>query len=201
MTDCFALFGQPRRPWLDAGLIKEIFISRSTQTHPDKFQDPQERAAAQLRFAELNGAHEILRDPQRRLTHLLTLERGAKPAEVHAIMPDIADLFLQVGQLCREIDAFLAERNAAPTALQKAQLFSRALDWVEKIESFRKTLGKERESLLDRLRELDALWNLPVPAPQSSTVLEGIEAICHRLRYLDRWIELLGKHSLTLQLG
>ncbi|MSR66086.1 MAG: J domain-containing protein [Pedosphaera sp.] len=200
MTDCFALFGQPRRPWLDAGLIKEIFLERSTRTHPDKIQDPVEKAAAQWRFAELNAAHETLRDPQRRLTHLLTLERGAKPSEVHAISPGTADLFLAVGQLTGGVESFLAKRAAANTALQKAQLYPRALDWVDKLNAFCKSLGKEREGLLDALRKLDSSWNSPATPPPAAA-LDELEVICHQLRYLDRWEALLRQHSLTLQLG
>ena len=81
MTDAFALLDEPRQPWLEVEALKTKFLSRSAATHPDKFQDPTEKAAAQTRFADLNSAHETLRDPKRRLQHLLTLESGRKLAD------------------------------------------------------------------------------------------------------------------------
>ena len=81
--DAFALLEEPRRPWLDAAALKEKFLSRSAEPHPDKFTDPVEKEAAQTLFADLNRGHETLRDPKQRLQHLLTHERGEKPADVH----------------------------------------------------------------------------------------------------------------------
>ena len=79
MNDAFALLEFPRQPWLEPEALKQAFLKHSTAMHPDKFLDPTNKESAQARFAELNQAHEILRDPKRRLQHLLTLERGHKP--------------------------------------------------------------------------------------------------------------------------
>ena len=71
MTDAFALLDEPRQPWLEVEALKTKFLTRSAATHPDKFTDPAEKETAQTRFADLNSAHEILRDPKLRLQHLL----------------------------------------------------------------------------------------------------------------------------------
>ena len=67
MTDAFALLDFPRQPWLEPDALKKAFLERSTVTHPDKFMDPTDKDSAQTRFAELNLAHDTLRDPKRRL--------------------------------------------------------------------------------------------------------------------------------------
>ena len=76
MTDAFALLEFPRQPWLEPDALKQVFLDRLTATHPDKFTDPDDKESAQVRFSELNLAHDTLRDPKRRLQHLLTLERA-----------------------------------------------------------------------------------------------------------------------------
>ena len=36
MTDHFALLDEPRRPWIDADLLKEKFLALSSRVHPDR---------------------------------------------------------------------------------------------------------------------------------------------------------------------
>ena len=36
MTDCFALLGEPRCPWLDAEALKSRFLVLSAEAHPDR---------------------------------------------------------------------------------------------------------------------------------------------------------------------
>ena len=37
MTDAFALLDEPRRPWLDAGALKQKFLPISSAAHPGVF--------------------------------------------------------------------------------------------------------------------------------------------------------------------
>src|SRR5437868_8581649 len=83
MTDNFSLFNEPRRPWLDADLLKQKFLKFSAEVHPDKIHNASdgEKAAANKRYAELNAAYNCLREPKERLLHLIELELGAKPKD------------------------------------------------------------------------------------------------------------------------
>ena len=42
MTDYFALLNEPRRPWLDADLLKQTFLTLSAGAHPDKIHSANE---------------------------------------------------------------------------------------------------------------------------------------------------------------
>src|SRR3954453_19129204 len=119
MTDYFQLLQEPRRPWLDTDVLKTRFLERSSAVHPDRDHNASEaeKQAANARYTELNSAYQALREPKERLLHLLTLETGAKPREVQAILPGAMDLFLEVAGKCREADAFLAEKNRATSPL------------------------------------------------------------------------------------
>ena len=187
MTDAFALLDEPRQPWLEVEALKTKFLTRSAATHPDKFTDPAEKETAQARFAELNTAHETLRDPKRRLQHLLTLERGHKPDEVHDILPGTADLFLQVGQLLRAIDPFLAQREAETSPLLKAQTYPQALDWLEQLTPLQQTLTQTLQHLDTQLQSLNKNWTP-----------ETLEPLFHQYSYLQKWREQLNDRAVRL---
>ena len=86
MIDYFTLLNEPRRPWLDAELLKQKFLALSATVHPDRVHNlgEAERAAAQERYTELNTAYNCLREPKERLQHLLQLELGALPRTPNA---------------------------------------------------------------------------------------------------------------------
>ncbi len=194
--DCFALLGEPRRPWLEAEALKTRFLTLSATTHPDRFHSAPEaeKAAANARFQSLNAAYNCLRDPKERLQHLLTLERGMKPAEVHAILPGTADLFLEVGQLCRGVDAFLAEKDRATAPLLKAQLFQQAAVWSGRIATFQQKISAQRATAEEELRALDAAWQT------GARPFDALEQLFHRLSYLTRWQQQLQERFVRLAL-
>ena len=187
--DAFALLEEPRRPWLDAAALKEKFLSRSAETHPDKFTDPVEKEAAQTLFADLNRGHETLRDPKQRLQHLLTLERGEKPADVHDILPETADLFIKVGQLLQPVDAIIARREAEPSPLLRAQSMPEALDWLEKVNALLDTLNTQLAALESELQSFKDNWDC-----------DTLERLYHRFSYLQKWRGQLNDRAVKLAL-
>ena len=189
MTDAFALLDEPRQPWLDVEVLKGKFLTQSSETHPDKFTDPAEKETAQARFAELNTAHEMLRDPKRRLQHLLTLERGEKPAEIHAILPETADLFIEVGQLLKPVDGFLAEREKQSSTLLKAQSYAVALDWLEQVNTLQQTITQHLQQLDTQTKALNSNWNCA-----------SIEKLFHQYSYLQKWQMQLNDRAVRLGL-
>ena len=182
MTDAFALLDEPRQPWLDVEALKGKFLTQSSETHPDKFTDPAEKENAQEDFTNLNTAHDILRDPKGRLQHLLTLERGENPAEIHDILPETADLFIEVGQLLKPVDAFLAKRDNQSSTLLKAQSYPEALDWLEKVNSLQQTLTQHFQQLDTQTQALNSNWNCA-----------SIEKLFHQYSYLQKW-QLMPRH-------
>src|SRR5712691_11297429 len=143
MTDCFALLGEAHRPWLDPDSLKQKFLTLSAQVHPDRAhnRNETERNAAHLRYLEINAAYNRLRDPKERLRHLLELERGSKPNELQEIPPDLMNVFMEVSQLCRDTDAFLAEKAKVTSPLLRVQLFERSQAWTDKLMTLQQNLN------------------------------------------------------------
>jgi curved DNA-binding protein CbpA len=188
MTDYFALLNEPRRPWLDADLLKQKFLALSANAHPDRIHSASEadRTDATKRFTELNAAYNCLAEPKLRLLHLLELELGAKPKDIQQIPTALADLFAEVANSCRSADGFLVEKSKVTSPLLQVQLFERGQDWVEKLNLLQRKLNELREKLMVELKSLDALWT-SADAVSRREILPKLEELYRLFGYFNRW--------------
>ena len=204
MTDAFALLSEPRRPWLEPETLKQKFLPLSAEFHPDRVHSAseEEKRRATAHYAELNAAHNILREPRDRLLHLLELEQGAKPKDVQRIPPGTMDLFVEVGQLCRDVDAFIAQRANATSPLVKVQMFERGMEWTDKLQALQRRINEKREELAAELQGMNAIWdNAPsVGSPErlSALPMERLEQIYRVFSYIARWTEQIQERIVQL---
>src|ERR1700731_2529968 len=77
--DYFALFGLPRKLWIEMSALEQQFLQLSWKLHPDNFVNAsaEEREISLKRSSELNDAYRTLRDPVGRVEYLLAIE-GAR---------------------------------------------------------------------------------------------------------------------------
>lgn len=188
MADYFALLNEPRRPWLDPDVLKQKFLARASDTHPDRVHNASEaeKSEATQRYAQLNAAYTCLAEPKRRLLHLLELELDTKPKDIQTIPAALADLFAEVANNCRSADGFLAEKSQNTSPLVQVQLFERGQDWVEKLNSQQRKLNERREKLNEELKALDAQW-ISADAVSRREILPKLEELYRRLGYFNRW--------------
>ncbi len=196
MPDNFALLNEPRRPWLDADLLKQKFLALASDLHPDRVHNASEaeKFEATKRYAELNAAYNCLLEPKSRLLHLLELELGAKPKDVQQIPPALADLFAEVANSCRSADNFLVEKSAVTSPLLQVQWFERAQEWIERLNLLQKKLGGLHEQLLGELKAADANW----PTAARSELLARLEELYRLFSYFNRWSRQLSERIVRL---
>ena len=191
MTDHFALLNEPRRPWVDPDSLKQRFLALSAEVHPDRVHNSgdSEKQRAQERYTDLNAAYNCLREPKSRLQHLLELELGVKPGNVQSIPPDLMDVFLEVGQACRDADAFLAEMATVNSPLLKVQMFERGQQWTGKLTALQKRLNSRHEQLIEELKSIDAGWDaVQKPGETKRTVvLNRLQELHQLFSYFERW--------------
>jgi DnaJ-domain-containing protein 1 len=202
MIDYFALLNEARRPWIAPELLKAKFLVLSAQFHPDRVPNSseQERAAAARHYAELNAAVNCLREPKDRLRHLLELELGRKPKDLQEIPADLADLFIEIAQLCQQANAFLAEKAKVTSPLLRVQLFERGQEWVERLGSMQRRIGERREKLVRELQLLDAEWSQKAGnASAGAPLLSKLEAIHRLFSFYARWSSQI--HEALVQLA
>ena len=207
MNDSFALFNEPRRPWLDPEALKQKFLPLSSETHPDRFHSASEaeKARATAKYSELNAAYNTLRESRDRLLHLLELERGAKPSDIQRIPPGTMDLFVEVGQLCRDVDAFLATRANVTSPLMKVQMFQQAIEWTDKLQALQLRINAKRDELTAELQQMNAAWDgapgVGSPERVSALPLERLEQVYRVFSYIARWSEQIQERNLQLAAG
>ena len=195
--DPFAPFQLEPGPALDAGMLKERFVRETAGAHPDKFQQAPEaeRLAAEKRYSELNRAHQVLSDPRQRLLALYELTKGEKPRDVQRIPPGTMDLFIEVGQACRDLDAFIERKRESGSALARAALAGDEMALQETLMQLGGKLENLAATLEKDLAALDARWRA------GERDLAALEAIYRKYSYLARWREQLQERELALLTG
>jgi len=189
MIDYFALLNEARRPWINPELLKAKFFTLSAERHPDRVHNASEheKALAAQHYAELNSAYNCLREPKNRLCHLLELELGHKPKDLQEIPADLADLFIEIAQLCQQANAFLAERAKVSSPMLRVQLFERGQDWAERLSTMQRRIGQRQEKLVRELQCLDAEWNETSDASARVPLLTKLGGIHRLLSFYARW--------------
>ena len=204
MTDSFSLLNEPRLPWLDADALKAKFHKFSADVHPDRSHNAPEaeKAASNTRYAELNAAYNTLREPKDRLLHLLELELGGKPKDIQRIPPGTMDLFIEVGQTCKDVDAFLAGKADVTSPMLKVKFFQQAMTWTDKLQALQSKINTLRDSLMAELRQMNAVWQ-GAPAIDSAErakalPLERLEQVYRAFSYVARWSDQLQERNVQL---
>jgi hypothetical protein len=193
VSDHFARLSEARRPWVELEPLKIRFYERSAQVHPDRFHEAEEsvRLAATQDYAEYNAAYQVLREPRERLLHLIELESGAKPRDIQKIPPGTMDLFVEIGQACREGDEFLKQKAAATSPMLKLRLLQAGLEWMDRFLALQERVNAQRTALEGELQALNAVWASapPVgdPGRLAALPLERLEVIYRAMSYVARW--------------
>jgi curved DNA-binding protein CbpA len=183
MTDYFALLDQRRRPWLDGEQLKETFHAKTLRAHPDA------GAKDDGAFTELNEAYQVLRDPKRRLHHLLTLE-GNPPSSGSASIPkEIEDLFPLVAELTHQADGLLQKFEKATSTLSRSLLKSQSIVVTKQLDEMLERLRTLYRNSESRLRECDE--------PNEKTT-QDLQALYLQFSYLGNWISQLEEKQLSL---
>lgn len=198
-ADCFVLLQQPRRPWLDPEPLKSRFLELGGTFHPDRVHQASDadRKAANHRYAELNAAYQTLREPKDRLLHLYELESGGRPRDIQRIPPGTMDLFVAIGQACRDVDDFLARRPSVTSPLVRVQMIQTAREWVTKLGQLQGDVNSRRDALHAELREMNPVWekadaDSATGAGRAAELpLERLELAYRALSYVARWTEQL----------
>ncbi len=193
----FSLFSLEPRPAVDLEALKERFNALTVENHPDKFQQAgeSELQGAEERSAGINRAYQRLTDPRQRLLYLYELVKGEKPRDVQRIPPGTMDLFVEVGQACRQLDEFLERKKSATGALERAGLMGEELALQDTLGVLRGKLEALAGTLETDLQTLDAAWQ------RGGRDANALEALYRKYSYLARWRQQLEERELALLTG
>jgi curved DNA-binding protein CbpA len=172
VPDAFSLLDLPRRPWLDADLVRQAFQQKAAALHPDR--NPQAAAG----FAALTRAHEVLREPGSRL--LAYLGEAASPGA--ALSPELVALFPRIAAHREKAQRIEALRLAAGSRLGAALLTSELAGVMVEAKTLLEELDLHREALWAGIREIDARLD-----SLESDDTEALRGMAHRLAFVEKW--------------
>src|SRR6266481_6526639 len=187
-TDYFALFGLPRKLWIEMSGLEQKFLELSWKLHPDKFVNAsaEEQELSLRRSSELNDAYRVLRDPVARVEYLLELEGMRKEGEHKQQAPP--ELLEEVFELNESLDEL---RDAKSAGSDLAALKSR-LESAEK--HFQEKLGEVDAQLQSAAKEWDAA--LEGDAATRKKIMARLNDLLNRRSYIRNLVTNVQKELL-----
>src|SRR5262245_45108265 len=153
LPDYFAIFGLPRKLWIETSEVEQTFLQMSWKLHPDNFvkATEQERELSLKRSSELNDAYRTLRDPIARVEYLLAIEGQRKEGEKKQQAPP--ELLEEVFELNESLDELRdVKASGGDLASLKARLESAERNFQEKlceVDAELQSVSREWDAAID----------------------------------------------------
>jgi molecular chaperone HscB len=187
-VDYFAIFGLPRKLWIEMSALEQKFLQMSWKLHPDNFVNAPEpeRELSLKRSSELNDAYRTLRDPVVRVEYLLEIE-GARKEGQHKqqappeLLEEVFELNESLDEL-REAKASGGDLGTLKTRLQAAE------------KNFQEKLGELDTQLQSAALEWDAA--LPGAAATRKQIKERLNELLNRRSYIRNLVTNVQKELL-----
>jgi len=194
MIDYFALLDQSRQPWLDPDELKDCYHHKTMLFHPD-VQTDSGRDNSQISFSNLNEAYQVLRDPKRRLHHLLTLEGAAPSSNSETIPEQLLALFPEVGALTKRANLLLEKIEVSSNNLSRSLLKPELLDLQQETKKVRENIQRLFDSSMAELQQINADW---VKSPTGQ--IKNLSRLHAVFAYLSRWTAQVDEITFKLSL-
>jgi molecular chaperone HscB len=177
-TDYFAIFGLPRKLWIEMNALEQKFLQLSWKLHPDNFVNATEpeRELSLKRSSELNDAYRTLRDPVARVEYLLGLENMRKEGEHKQQAPP--ELLEEVFELNESLD----ELREAKSAGDDLAVLKACLESAEK--NFGEKLAEVDAELQAAAREWDAAVDADADEATRKKLMARMNEFLNRRSYI-----------------
>jgi molecular chaperone HscB len=186
-TDYFAVFGLPRKLWLEMSLLEQKFLQLSWKLHPDNFVSASEaeRELSLKRSSELNDAYRVLRDPVARVEYLLEIEGERKEGEKKQQAPP--ELLEEVFELNESLDEL---REAKSSGGDLSELKTR-LQSAE--QNFQEKLNEVDAQLQSVACEWDAALNANAASETRKKLMARMNELLNRRSYIRNLVANVAK--------
>jgi len=176
--DHFALFGLPRKLWIEMAGLEQRFLQLSWKLHPDNFVNApvEEQERSLKRSSEVNDAYRVLRDPVARVEYMLEIEGARKEGEHKQQAPP--ELLEEVFELNESLDELReAKEDGGDLAALKSRLESAGKGFQEK-------LGEVDEQLQIAAQQWDAAVETNAGDNDRKTIMVRLNELLNRRSYI-----------------
>ena len=185
--DHFAVFGLPRKLWIEMNALEQKFLRLSWKLHPDNFvkASEEERELSLKRSSELNDAYRTLRDPISRIEYLLAIEGERKEGEKKQQAPP--ELLEEVFELNESLDELReAKASGGDLAAMKSRLETAG-------KNFQAELGDVDEKLQVVAREWDAAVDAGAGSDARKQLMARMNELLNRRSYIRNLVQSVQK--------
>jgi molecular chaperone HscB len=185
--DHFALFGLPRKLWIEMAPLEQKFLQLSWKLHPDNFVNAteRERELSLQRSSEVNDAYRVLRDPVARVEYLLELEGARKEGEHKQQAPP--ELLEEVFELNESLDELREAKEAGgDLSTLKARLEAAQKNFQEK-------LGEVDEHLQVAAQQWDAAVEAKAGDNDRKAIMVRLNELLNRRSYIRNLVNNVAK--------
>src|SRR5713101_4631998 len=189
-VDYFAIFGLPRKLWIEMSALEQKFLQMSWKLHPDNFVNAsvEERDLSLRRSSELNDAYRTLRDPVGRLEYLLGIEGARREGEHKQQAPP--ELLEEVFELNESLDELRdAKAEGGDLTALKSRLAAAEKDFQEK-------LGEVDARLHSVAREWDAALDGNAGGTERKGIMVRLNELLNRRSYIRNLVTNVAKELL-----
>jgi molecular chaperone HscB len=189
-VDYFAIFGLPRKLWIEMDGLEKKFLQLSWKLHPDNFVNAteRERELSLEKSSQLNDAYRVLRDPVARVEYLLGIEGARKEGEHKQQAPP--ELLEEVFELNESLDEL---REAKASGGDLTALESR-LEAAQK--NFQEKLGEVDGQLQSTAKEWDAGADAGVDEAARKKIMSRLNELLNRRSYIRNLVTNVQKELL-----
>jgi len=179
-ADYFALFGMPRKLWIEMNALEQKFLQLSWKLHPDNFVNATEteRELSLKRSSELNDAYRVLRDPVIRVEYLLGLENMRKEGEHKQQAPP--ELLEEVFELNMHLEELRMQKKMGED--------DPAL--LEEIGKAKLSLEEKYDALLNELKTEWNHWDKAVDAGTEEAQRNTVDK-----KIIDKMVDVLNRRN------
>ena len=114
------------------------------------------------------------------------------------------DLFVEVGQACRDTDEFLKQKSTSDSPMVKLRLMQEGLDWLDRLQALQGRVNAKRDELTAELRQMNGVWEaapaIGIPDRVNALPLERLEQVYRAMSYVARWTEQIQERVVQLAL-
>ena len=135
------------------------------------------------------------------MRHLLELELGRAPENVQSIPGEMTEWFTEIGAVCREVDAFLAKKEAHDSPLLQAALMEEGMSLNDRVTAVHSRLQAELSKVDAALQSLGQAWEAldgEAEGRAERLPLAKLEALGQRLSFWSKWSAQLAERSSRL---
>jgi len=199
LSDSFAILGFDRNPWLDPQELKDRYVQRAKEAHPDHKTESSESAGQEA--ASINQAFKTLENSATRIAHFLILETGRDVTQDRNVPEELISLFMDLGPLFQQADQLILKVKNETSQILRARHFMAASPLLTKLSNIQSGIVASLQSSEEKAKEVQKAWlnkELRQDPKSRQEILQALTKIYGTISFSQRWLDTINEKSFEL---